>query len=370
MKISAFINRSPWMAVLLLPMVFFWMGCDAIQSILTPTDMSPAEKPHVTVMTRNLYLGGDFTPIITAGSPDQIPILTAQFFAAIVASNFPERAQKIADEMATFKPDLVGLQEVSLYRTQTPSDFLLGNIAPNATEVQLDFLAILLAALESRGLHYQVVDESINLDAELPAATSPTAFFDVRMTNRNVILAREGVEITNSISKNYAATLNFSVAGVEVPNVRSYSIVDATVNGMTFTFVNTHLQNEVAPPIQVAQAQELMATLAEVSHPIILVGDFNSAADGSSTETYSLLTSQFTDAYAEGGELPGNTCCHDADLRNAASNLTKRIDLILYHGAISVDAATTVGDSIASRTASGLWPSDHAGVVATMRIKS
>jgi hypothetical protein len=41
--------------------------------------------------------------------------------------------------------------------------------------------------------------------------------------------------------------------------------------------------------------------------------------------------------------------------------------LILFRGAIDVDDVELVGDKQADRTPSGLWPSDHAGVVATLQ---
>jgi len=46
----------------------------------------------------------------------------AQVYQAIVASDFPRRAQALAREIMQTHPDLVTLQEVSLLRTQWPSD--------------------------------------------------------------------------------------------------------------------------------------------------------------------------------------------------------------------------------------------------------
>jgi hypothetical protein len=66
----------------------------------------------------------------------------------------------------------------------------------------------------------------------------------------------------------------------------------------------------------------------------------------------------------------GDTCCQDADLLNDASDLTSRIDLILYDGAVEPLMGEVVGDEPADRIDSGLWPSDHAGVVATLRIEN
>jgi endonuclease/exonuclease/phosphatase family metal-dependent hydrolase len=101
-----------------------------------------------------------------------------------------------------------------------------------------------------------------------------------------------------------------------------------------------------------------------------VVGDLNSAADGSSTTTYAdFLAAGYSDAWTEGGTGAGLTCCHDDDLQNATTNFVKRIDYILFRGGLEVVSADVVGDDPAERTLAGLWASDHAGVVATLRFQ-
>ena len=46
--------------------------------------------------------------------------------------------------------------------------------------------------------------------------------------------------------------------------------------------------------------------------------------------------------------------------------LTQRIDVVLVRGGLTAGGAALVGDDKKDRTASGLWPSDHDGVVATV----
>ena len=75
----------------------------------------------------------------------------------------------LADQIVALSPDLVALQEVTLYRRQVPSDYQPGDL-PNATEVVLDFLGVLMAELDARGGDYVVVGEALNVDAELPVA--------------------------------------------------------------------------------------------------------------------------------------------------------------------------------------------------------
>jgi len=50
---------------------------------------------------------------------------------------------------------------------------------------------------------------------------------------------------------------------------------------------------------------------------------------------------------------------------NPVSKLSQRIDYVFSRG-LSPEETRLVGDKPNSRTPSGLWPSDHAGVVATL----
>ncbi|MGB8021849.1 MAG: hypothetical protein WCF04_11525 [Candidatus Nanopelagicales bacterium] len=66
--------------------------------------------------------------------------------------------------------------------------------------------------------------------------------------------------------------------------------MQARFQGKSFRFVNTHLETEDFAAVQQAQAAEFLSGPARGGQ-VIAVGDFNSAADGSSTTSYSQLTS-------------------------------------------------------------------------------
>ena len=359
--------HPPLCASGLLILVLSLSSCDFLPDVAS--SRSSNGNPEVTVMTRNLYLGADFNVILGAQSPAEIPLRVSQFYGHVQSTNYPERVKALADEIAETRPHLIGLQEVALYRMQSPSDYITGVTEPNAEDVVLDFLALLQSELAARDLPYRVVNESANVDEELPGAVSATEFFDLRLTLRNVILALPNVGTTESESEIYQARLEVPVGGGSASFTRSYGWITARVAGVPFKFVNTHLETEAAPPIQVAQANELLQLLKEEDGPVILVGDFNSAADGSTTSTYSNLTSHFTDAFLSTQPgVDGYTCCQAADLRNATSTLDRRIDLILHSGPVDATATQRVGDEPEDRTPSGLWPSDHAGVTGHLRV--
>ena len=325
----------------------------------------------VVVFTHNIYLGADISPLVMIQSPAGVPAVGAALWASVQASNFPERAKVLADQIVTLSPDLVALQEVTLYRRQVPSDYQPGDL-PNATEVVLDFLDVLMAELAARGGDYVVVGQALNVDAELPVAdTTPDAAFDVRLTDRDVILARAAVQTSNFVALPFASKFSFmagGTGGVPVSLTRSTSRADAVVGDAHFTFGNAHLEIQSLQTFQTAQAKEMLAGIAAVPDPVLLLGDFNSAPGLSS---YPLLTVPFRDAYLKAGGIdPGGfTCCQADNLANPESAAAERIDLVLYRGRFRINDVAVVGtDPATGRTPGGLWPSDHFGVISHVEL--
>lgn len=314
---------------------------------------------------------------MTATTFPQFVEAVTQARANVIATDFPARAEALADEIAQNGPDLVGLQEVSLWRTQTPSDLA----GPNATTVFQDFLAILQGELAERGLNYTVVSTSTNADVEAPyldpaAPVDPVVglpLSDIRLTDRDVILARAGVTTSNPADGHCAAQLTVPTAtGQPVTFTRGWTSVDATVNGASFRFFNTHLETESpAPAIQVAQGNEALAIINTSPLPVIAVGDFNSDAGGSTTPTYAnLLTGGLVDAWpAATRNAPGLTCCQNELLTNPVSENATRIDLVLTKGDWQAKKAALVGAKPFRGSPAPLWASDHAGVVAELELK-
>jgi endonuclease/exonuclease/phosphatase family metal-dependent hydrolase len=314
------------------------------------------------VMTRNLYLGANLDAIVKAKSLDAALTAVAAGWAQVQANNFPTRARAIAREIGSVKPDFVGFQEAVLYRTQTPPDFT----ATPATTVALDYVAELRKALAARHLKYRFVGVAPWTDAELPAGSPAT--MDIRLTVRDALLVRVDRRLrVNRVRKaEYAATT--PLFGGLVTAKRGYVYADATMAGRTFRVATTHLEsfNDAS---QVAQGQELGSALGRGRVPTILLGDLNSRADGTGTPTYAnLVAAGFHDAWPEAhpGEV-GLTCCHGDDLRELGGPFYSRIDYVLLKNGFRAVAAGIVGQRPADRP-HGLWPSDHAGVWARLRL--
>lgn len=330
-----------------------------------------AGERHVRVMTRNVYHGVN-TQIFDVPNATSVADLlnkVAAVYTGYLASNFQERAMALAAEIEATRPDLVGVQEAVLVRTQFPAD----GAATPATAVALDYLQILMGALAARGLTYEVVVQRDGLDVELPSAFG----FDVRHTDRVAILARTDLS-TADLKVSNARAGNFLV-NCEIPSAllgavtvrRGWVAADAKIRGATFRVVNTHLDGDCLPftaAIQRAQANELLAGPANTDLPLLLIGDLNSPSDGSGLTYNDLLEVGFIDAWTTAGAGVGLTCCQASDLLNPVSLLQTRIDLVLFRGPFSPLAAIVVGDDPAVQTPSGLWPSDHAGVVAALNL--
>src|SRR5262249_16690281 len=109
---------------------------------------------------------------------------------------------------------------------------------------------------------------------------------------------------------------------------------------------------------------------AHTDLPVVLSGDFNSPADGSGPASYgNVVHAGFQDAWLQTHPgKPGFTWGEAEDLRNPTPQLSQRIDYVLTHGNVSGLGMKVIGARPIDRTPSGLWPSDHAGLVATLEI--
>jgi endonuclease/exonuclease/phosphatase family metal-dependent hydrolase len=169
---------------------------------------------------------------------------------------------------------------------------------------------------------------------------------------------------------------------------RGWARVSVDHAGRPHHFVTTHLEVQALAPIQAAQVDQLLnQVVAGLDGITIVAGDLNSDAaagpgDPSWTPTYGrMLDAGFADVWALAPGTPpggGFTCCQDSSLRNETTELDQRIDFVLVRSAdepIS-DAAPgrgffrfeLLGADPWSRTAGGLWPSDHAGLAAGVRV--
>ncbi len=358
---------------------------DPVAPDVEANDGTQRLSTSLRMVSRNLYLGADITPVFQADFSNPLSVITAgaTVWAQVLTANADERMSAIADEIERENPQMVGVQEAFRFI------HLDGSGAP--TGLIIDLLAELERELQDRGLDYVTVAVQNNTTATLPIAVDlstgvPVVTELVNFTDRIAVLARADVPVSGVDQSNYAT--GFPLApGVEL--TRGWIRVDTEHDGINLHFVNTHLEGQSLAPVQAGQASELRDQVLEgLDGVTVLVGDLNSDAealpgDPSWTPTYGdLISVGFVDAWEQGGKRkdPGFTCCQDPDLRNDASALDQRLDFVLLRTALSQGAdgripgrvdASIIGRDQADRTSpTSLWPSDHAGLLVGLRLPS
>jgi endonuclease/exonuclease/phosphatase family metal-dependent hydrolase len=365
----------------------------------------------VTVMTRNVFLGADLGPALEASDIPSAIDGAGQIWNEFQSTKFPERAVPLAREIKESKADLVGLQEVATWFKQTPSDGGAPPISPiagatPATDVEQDFLALLEQELKNVGAKYKVVRVQEEFSGELPVdadqndatGTGPLAVFgadfDARLLMHDVILARKGSKVKLGATNAGHFTTRFepSISGVEIPVDRGWVSVEAKVKGKSgtkgkkaaskkkaktskFRFVDTHLEAFGDPTIREAQAKELIAGPLNTNKQTILVGDLNSGLPDphnvgnlpGQDPNDPLAFQAFRDAgFKDNGAV--QTCCYP-DLFDGSLVFDHTVDHVLTRPGLKTKKAFVTGNDAAERTPSGLWPSDHGGLVVRLQLK-
>ncbi len=349
-----------------------------------PVADAPAfpEGEPLKVLTRNMYLGGRVGIVFGAdfGNPAEIVAAATQVWGQIQHTNFRERAVALAGEIAEHRPHVVGIQEIPQYVVLTPSP---PGTPPGFVEAQ-DHLQMLMEALE--GLPYSLAAVQENASVTLPVMLE-TGLHYVQYTDRIAVLVRDDLEEPVVASGNYQTQYQLN----EYVNlVRGWIRLSTDIGGVPYHFVNTHLEIQTFLPIQMGQTQELLdVIMADLDGVTILMGDLNSdAAAGpgapSWTPTYETLTAAgFQDSWElthPGNAFVGYTCCQDDILATRTSILDERIDFVLIRPAGNLGSdnrlpgsihAEILGEEVGDWTGpSGLWPSDHAGLLASIRTPS
>ena len=350
-------------------------------------------KGHtVNVMTRNLYLGADLGPALASGSQAEFFEANGGIVRQVEATNFPVRARGLAKEILQSKPDLVGLQEVALWREAPPSVGPILSGKPSAETVKYDFLALLLKQLNKKKKLYRAAIVQNEFDFEAPADANgvagdgpgggkgllANAEVNGRLTMRDVILVRlrSGVVVSNPRGGNFVNPLVVEVAGgTKVSVTRGWTSVDAKVRGSRkFRFVNSHLEafddETIVPSIRALQASELVAPggPARGKLPVVLLGDFNSdvktevkPGDG---QAYRVLKKA---GFRERRKPLPNTCCLSSyDLKTgSAKEFDHTVDHVMTNRPkkIKLIYSKVTGRAKAK---SGWWDSDHAGVFSSL----
>jgi endonuclease/exonuclease/phosphatase family metal-dependent hydrolase len=343
-------------------------ACVALPLCVPATSSAGTNSRDIKVMTRNLYLGADLIPLATQPDRPTFEQAAAERFRTVLRNDFATRAKAIAQEIRRTKPDLIGLQEAA--RWLRGADGVKDGPTTPATQVVYDSTDILRRELRALGQQYRVAGARDWFDYEAPTALN----HDVRLIQRDVILVRENsrVRVRRSFRGGFRDTFDPPTVVGTARQLRGWVGVDARLGERRFRFVTTHLE-AYDPAIGDKQMKQLLAgPLKSKRRQSILVGDFNSdpktggqdsrGAQRAPSAYRTVLDADFVNP------LPRReTCCFPEDL-STTSQLDSWIDHIVVRPRARVVRSSIVGSRTANRVG-GLWPSDHAGIFATLRLR-
>jgi len=316
-------------------------------------DPGPSDGAPFRVATYNLYLGADLSLVLGGQGPDEIREHLGEVLRQIEATAFPKRVDALAALIARERVDLLGLQEVCTWSADG--------------DTLWNFQADLLAALDAAGEPYDLVVEQSTFKGAGEVAVDGRGTVRLYLAGSNVVLRRRAshVAVVRTDSGLFEEALTLPALGDgEVSITRGWCRADCVVGEQRFDFVNTHTEAHDQRSRE-GQRDELVAALSDHAVPVALVGDFNSRPHEVG------MPGQFVDAWVAAGHVAdgpeAGTYGQQADLANVESTLHERIDYVWVRD-LTVLGCRRIGDLPDDRSDAGLWPSDHAGVVAELEM--
>ncbi|HEY5911641.1 MAG TPA: endonuclease/exonuclease/phosphatase family protein [Verrucomicrobiae bacterium] len=334
-------------------------------------------KKALKVYQANAYVGGPIEAPLALDPTDpnyemNLLVTVTTVFGQILAADPPARMTALADEIAAQRPDVAALQE--LYTIATAPNTPTG--AGDYT-VAYDYLGLLTNALAAKGAHYQVVVVATESDVEVPmiASLQPFTLAWGRIIDHEAILVRTDLppgylQASNPQTGRFSIYPQVPLGGNIISIYRGWCSVDVFTRGERFRLICTHPHDESIPAIQRAEVVELLADLADVEMPVMIVGDLNSDPfNRNGTDSYSAFAEAgFKDTWAtlHPDDLAGGlTWGHDPALADPGTEFVYRLDYVFYRGDRFAPTAFEILDPRISLTTPPLWPSDHKAIVAT-----
>ncbi len=348
-----------------LGVIFFAFVFFSLEALLLGS-ATYASEAVVKIMTQNMDAGTDLGFVLALEVPEGVDLTLEE----IQASNIPQRANLLAKKIASEKPHMVALQEVTLWRT--------GPTPETATHVLYDQLKLLLRALALHRAPYDIVAVNTLTDLALPGSDRA-----LRYTDRDVLLIRSDLRppafhLSDVHAHIYDAALDFQ--GLIV--TQGWISAEVHMGNNHFRLVNTHLESPIpgvpeATQVQVDQATELIHALRNVTVPVVLCGDFNSDANFGNgpdkTPSVALIEAGgYADVWRIANPIdPGPTWPLFLEDQSPPDFFApfvpfERIDLFF-----SQDMQVMSAKQVLAPASSGSLPpfgSDHAGVIAVFRL--
>ena len=204
----------------------------------------------------------------------------------------------LADQIVALAPDLVALQEVTLYRRQVPERLPARRRVPNADGGRARFPRPPDGG--ARRARRRLPRRRRGAQRRRRAAgrrRARAALFDLRLTDRDVILARDAVQTANFVALPFATKFSFIAGGsggVPIALTRSTSRVDATSATRTSRSPTRTSRSSRCSRSRPRRRPRCCPGSRRCPDPVLLLGDFNSEPGMNS---YPLLTAPFNDAW-------------------------------------------------------------------------
>jgi endonuclease/exonuclease/phosphatase family metal-dependent hydrolase len=377
--------------------------------VFIPIIPAHSEEPYrITVMSRNLYLGADVGVAL-----ELIPNFpkAAQFmWDQVKKTNFTARAPKLAREAAQDRPEIIGVQEATIW-------YCKKDLFSDKVEV-FNFLDQFIAATKSTGVGYSLVTangvEAFNPGYSIAAIPYVTKVRDPETFNPifgqdtascgftigDALLVRDDVKdrIIQVGNTEYDAT--YSIVPTIMTIYRGYTWADFKVQDSVVRLITTHLESiwdENKIPNSALQAQQLVADLKDAKMPVVIMGDFNEQPVASETcptpggakcNAYSTMIEAGFENASPDAQNPryftwgASALLNGPDKKRISAakkfgnqyGFTDRLDYIFTKNAYATVSSKIIGNVWPDGT--GVWdcgkdkcfPSDHAGVVATIEL--
>ena len=383
-----------------------------------------AEEPYrITVMSRNLYLGADVGVAL-----ELIPNFpkAAQFmWDQVKKTDFATRAPKLARESAQDRPEFIGVQEATMWYCK--KDFFSDKV--EVFNFLDQFIAATKASGVGYSLATANGVEAFNPGYSIAAIPYVTKVRDPEVFNPifgqdtascgftigDALLVRDDVKdrIIQVGNTEYDAT--YSIVPTLMTIYRGYTWADFKVQDSVVRLITTHLESiwdENKVPNSALQAQQLVADLKDAKMQIVIMGDFNAdyrdprpqgepnpgeqpvasetcpTPGGAKCNAYStMIEAGFENAspdaknpryFTWGASAllngPDKKRALDAKKFGNQYGFTDRLDYIFTKNVYATVSSKIIGNVWPD--GSGVWdcgkdkcfPSDHAGVVATIEL--
>ncbi len=357
-------------------------------------------------MSRNIYLGADVGVALEL-IPD-LPAAAQFMWKQVQATDFSKRKLILAKEIEDQAPDVIGLQEATIWYCQAK---------PWSAKTEVfNFTNELLAELGGRYVIAEKGGEkafnpgySIGPIPFLTKVSDPKTFQPLFGQNSAscgfqigdaLLIKKELAQYVNQVGNSEYEDV-YKVVPTIMEIYRGYTWADITMQGSNVRFVSTHLEslwdaNKV--PKAADQARQLVADLANTKSPVVVIGDFNSdprdprpkgfpnpgeqpeASEKCPTESslcsaYKIMReANYVDVGPDASEpatftwgMSALLTGADPERKAAAAKMgnklgyTDRLDYIFVKNGIKVLTSKVIGQTPPYGT-------DHAGVVAKLRV--